>query len=393
MQDLSAQEFAASIMVDEDLAGFLSAIVEDDAFLAEAMAWSRARNLAPPPDIVSSMLRRDVLGLARFSPPRFSGSALPPRHWLPVAIVPASRRIAVDWAWLGPEPLRASFYESEIRRALALPFNRTFRYRIGLDDLIAQADALDSLRPDGFIFHMSRCGSTLVAQILATLDDAIVISEAPPIDGALQFGRGAHPADAARMLRAMVIAFGRKRSGREHRYVVKLDCWHTLALPVFRRAFPDVPWLFLYRDPVEALVSQMRQRGMQTVPQYLPPAFYGIGAAEGASQEDYCARVLAAICRAALDHRGLGGGLFLNYRRLPEAVFTAVLPHFGLTADDEEQAAMLRVARQDAKAPGLPFANDAEAKQRAATDLIRRAAASHLNEIYARLETICGGLA
>ncbi len=100
----------------------------------------------------------------------------------------------------------------------------------------------------------------------------------------------------------MVAAFGRKRSGRERHYVVKLDCWHTLALPLFRRAFPDVPWVFLYRDPVEVLVSQMRQRGMQMVPQYLPPGFYGIADTDATMDEDYCARVLGVICRAALDH-------------------------------------------------------------------------------------------
>ena len=82
----------------------------------------------------------------------------------------------------------------------------------------------------------------------------------------------------------MVAAFGRRRGGRERHYFIKLDSWHTLALPLFRRAFPSVPWVFLYRDPVEVLVSQMRQRGAQTVAEIIPPSFYGIDGSDGHAQ-------------------------------------------------------------------------------------------------------------
>ena len=228
--------------------------------------------------------------------------------------------------------------------------------------------------------------------MLAALDDSIVVSEAAPIDAVVQLGRGLPEDDAARALRAIVAAFGRKRGGRERRYFVKLDCWHTLALPLFRRAFPAVPWIFLYRDPAEVLVSQMRERGSQMVPQFFPPDFFGIAAAETIAAEDYCARVLAAICRAVLDHRHLGGGLILNYRQLPDAVWTAMLPHFGMSCSGEEQDTMRRAAAYNAKSPGMPFTGDSEGKQRAITAKVRDAAARHLGEIYERLEFCARGL-
>jgi len=268
-----------------------------------------------------------------------------------------------------------------------------FRYRTGLQDLIAQAETADSLEPSGFIFHMSRCGSTLAAQMLAALSDCVVISEAAPIDAVVQLGRALAPEDAVRALRAMISAFGRKRAGHERRYVIKLDCWHTLALPLFRHAFPDVPWVFLYRDPVEVLVSQMRQRGVQMVPQYMPPSFFGLDAAGYLMDEDYCARVLGVICRAVIDHheigrQDLGGGLILNYRQLPDAVCSAILPHFGMACGDEERQRMRQIAQQDAKSPTLQFAADTDRKQREATDKIRLAADRHLGEIYNRLEAL-----
>ena len=383
------QRFTAIVVGDADLATRLAAIEDGVAFIAEAVRSAREHDIVLPEESLVDAAQRDPLGLARLSAPSLAGPALPPRDWLPMAVAADSGAMTVDWAWFGPEPLRASFYEDDIRRALRLPFNRAFRYRTGLADLVARAETLDSRAPDGFIFHMSRCGSTLVGQMLATLPDSIVIAEAAPLDAVLQLGRGSDDAAAARALRAMVLAFGRRRSGRERRYVVKLDCWHTLALPVYRRAFPDVPWVFLYRDPVEVLVSQMRQRGMQMVPQFFPPSFFGIGDEDSRLDGDYCARVLAAICRAVIEHQHLGSSLFLNYRQLPDAVSAALLPHFGISCNEEEQEAMRRVTKQNAKSPGMPFTGDAEVKQRAATATDRDAAARHLGEIYDRLESLC----
>jgi hypothetical protein len=375
-------------MADEALAASLAAVEDATAFIEQANRCAQAHDIVLAEASLLSAARPDVLGLARWSQPPLVGSSLPPRHWLPIAVAPASGTIAVDWARFGAEPLRASFYEEEIRRALGLPFNRVFRYRTSLHDLIAHAETAESLAPSGFIFHMSRCGSTLAAQMLAALSDSIVISEAAPIDAIVQLSRGLSDEDAVQALRAMIAAFGRKRGGKERRYVIKLDGWHTLALPLFRRAFPDVPWVFLYRDPVQVLVSQMRQRGMQMVPQFLPPSLFGIAANEATMDEDYCARVLAAVCRAVLDHYQMGGGLVLNYRQLPDAVCTAMLPHFGISCGVEERQRMRQAAQQDAKSPSLPFAGDTDAKQRAATDKIRRAAARHLGEIYDRLEAL-----
>jgi hypothetical protein len=382
------QDFATLLMADAALAAHLAAIEDGAGFIAEVMRSAEERGIALSEIDQGAAAQPDVLGLARWSPSAFAGPSLPPRDWLPVAVAAEPGTAFVDWAWFGAAPLRAPFYEHEICRALRRPFNRAFRYRTGLPDLIAQAETPDTLAPDGFIFHMSRCGSTLAAQMLAALDDSIVVSEAAPIDAVLRLGRGLPEDDAARALRAIVAAFGRKRTGREKRYFVKLDCWHTLALPLFRRAFPAVPWIFLYRDPAEVLVSQMRERGMQMVPQFLPPDLFGIAEADGTLDENYCARVLGAICRAVFDHRGLGGGLMLNYRALPEALWTAVLAHFGVSCSDAERDAMRRTATCNAKSPGMPFAADAQAKRQAATAKVRGAAARHLGEIYDRLESL-----
>jgi hypothetical protein len=52
----------------------------------------------------------------------------------------------------------------------------------------------------------------------------------------------------------MISALGQARSEVPDRYLIKLDAWHIRRLPLFRAAFPDVPWIFTYRDPAEVLV-------------------------------------------------------------------------------------------------------------------------------------------
>lgn len=163
-----------------------------------------------------------------------------------------------------------------------------------------------------------------------------------------------------------------------------------MALPLFERAFPATPWLFLYRDPVEVLVSHIRQRGSQMVPELTPAQLYGLDDFNGVPDEDYCARVLAAICRAAAGHLGDGKslGIAVNYRELPDAVQSRILPHFAVACGEDADAAMTRVARQDAKSPQVAFAGDSADKQRDARPALRAIVELHLAAVYRRLEAL-----
>jgi hypothetical protein len=383
-------QFAALILADEALAARIAGAADTDLFIACVIQEAQARSLTLSTRMLRALTQYDPIGLSRWTTRAVQGATWPPRQWLPVQVVMQDGQVAVDWAYFGVAPLTAPFFEDLLRPAIGRPLNRLFRYRTVLDDFLAGAAQADALAPDGFIFHMSRCGSTLVAQMLATLPQTVTISEAAPIDAVVQIGRlwpqvseGRH----VELLRAIIAAFGRRRTGRERHYFIKLDSWHALALPLFRRVFPDVPWVFLYRDPVEVLVSQMRQRGIQMIPEFVPPALYGID--EVGDRNDYCARVLAAICAAAARQAAEdGSGLLVDYRELPEAVGDRVLPHFGIRADASERAAMMAAAAFDAKAPGQVFANDIAAKQQEATPALHAMAERHLGHTHRRLVTL-----
>lgn len=383
--------FRRLLLANEALQAALGDIENPDIFAARAREAAQSFGIVLSQHELSAALRPDPLGL---SPPAAGAESegWPPGGWLPVDVARTSDwRAVVDWAYFGTERLDAPFFEMSARRARLRPFNRLCRWRTDLDRFIKTAEFGASPTPQGLIFHMSRCGSTLVAQMLAASARNVVLSEAPPIDAMVrlhELRRDASEEDRRRALMAMVAALGRKRSGDDSSCFLKLDSWHSVALPLFRRAFPSTPWLFLYRNPVEVLVSQMRARGMQTVPGMLPMDLQGADADAAIGSEEFCARVLARSCTAAIEHFALGGGLLVNYDELPEAVFSKILPHFGVSVDDDEVGAMRGASLRDAKAPHSGFASDGEEKRRAATQRTRDAAELCLADAYTALESL-----
>ncbi len=373
--------FRTDVMADAPIQQRLAEQHDAAEFTRIAIEWATARGIAITADDLQA--RPDPLGV--LGRPPHIGTGWPPAQWLPVRV--ALDDPGVDWCHFAGERLAESFYADTVRHIRARPFNRLIRCRTPLDAFVDAAR--DGLAPDGFVFHMSRCGSTLVAQMLAAVPDHIVVSEAEPLDGIVQlplFLPGTSGERHVEALRAMIAALGRDRTGRSRRYFVKLDSWHARALPLFRRAFPDTPWIFLYRDPLEVLVSQMRQRGAQTMPGVLPPQVFGFAPGEEEIPEvDYVARVLGRICEAAIDGLGLGGGMLVDYGELPGAVLDRILGHFGAEPDAGERALTQATARRNAKAPATTFDGDGQQKRRDADDATRAAAERHLADVYARL--------
>lgn len=372
----------AMVLPDPALQDELGDIEDFAVFAARLAEAARARDLDLDAEAVKDLL---------YAPPRppLVDGFKPSPGWLPVDLAQIDAPATVAWLRFGRRRLTESFFHDSVTRQRHLPFSRLFGVRTPLGDLAAWADALPAREPAGLIFHMSRCGSTLAAQMLAASPANVVLSEAAPINAIV---RRADLDDEAKvaLLRAMVAAVGQARNG-ETRLFLKLDCWHSLDLPLFRRAFPDTPWVFLYRDPVEVLVSQTRRRGVQMVPSLVPPSTFGIDLPDGVPSDDYCARVLAAVCGGAARHYPAGGGRLVNYRQLPEALFTEVLPHFGVTSSEAESQAMRAATVRDAKTPEQAFAPDAQDKQQAATPALREICERRLADVYGRLEALRAG--
>lgn len=389
MSAVPATAFAAfRRLVIEEPAAFarLQAESDPDAFAGRAVLCGAERGLRFCAEDVKAALQ-----MARSAGPESTASAAGLAGWTPVRLFWANGEPQVEWCRLGSTSFTEPFFEQTVSRALRNPAQRLFRRRTPAAALEELGDSGLGLAPTGFIFHESRCGSTLVAQMLAALAQNIVVAEAPPLDQVLL----AHLRDSRVIrsqrlawFRGMVAALGQRRRGDERNYFIKFDCWHALELPLIREAFPDVPWIFLYREPVEVLVSHERQRGPQMIPGLLDPRVFGIDfcSVGEMSLNEYGARALARIRAAALSQVQRGGGRLVNFTQLPGALWESPGATFGIDWTPEDVARMRDTSRANAKTPCLVHVDDRAEKQRAATAEIRRLADLWLGAIHARLE-------
>jgi hypothetical protein len=368
--------FEAMLFDDATLQQSLAELRDPEAFVAACVEAAAARGIALQPEALAGRVRPDPLGIdALLSPPPLR-AAPPAGDWLPVAVAPAAgSALRVEWAHFAGAPLDDAFFAVSAQKARARPFNAAFRCAT---ELVAD----EGQAPDAIIFHQSRSGSTALSRMLAAWPGAVSLSEPLPVDAVLRL---AGEAERAGALRAILAPFGRRAERSGGPFIVKADAAHSLFLPVFRAAFPATPWLFLFREPTEILVSQMRAPGAIVVPDMADGGVFGIEAAARASAEDYCARVLARIGEAALDHRGLRGGLFVDYAAFPDAVVDRILPHFGLKPDAEARSAMAKALAMDAKHASRPFVSDAGDKRRDAGAPVCRAAEAWMRPVYERL--------
>jgi hypothetical protein len=89
--------------------------------------------------------------------------------WMPFRAGWSNGAIAVDWCHLGTRRFADPFFHQRIARAMSEPFNLAFRQRTSIEPL---SQLPQGVPVAGFIFHMSRCGSTLCTQALAALPNA-----------------------------------------------------------------------------------------------------------------------------------------------------------------------------------------------------------------------------
>ena len=308
--------------------------------------------------------------------------------WIPFRIRADAGRHMTDWCYLGEDVFDDPFFEQTIQRCLRKPFNQLFGQETPIETLLDWRDVQPGLTPTAFIFHGSRCGSTLFSRMAAVLPRTVVISEAAPIDDVLR----ARVPDSQRIewLRALLSALGQPRRGDERHLFVKFDAWHAIDLSLVQRAFPDVPSVFLYREPAAVIASQMRMPGLHMVPGMLDPSVIGLDPPRvlQLDREEYCARMLSALYAAALAAGAGGRVMLMNYTQLPEAASLQLLEWCGRTASHDAREGLHGVAQFDAKTPSLPYDATDVSTRPAPSQRAIDMAARFVGPQYAQLESI-----
>lgn len=311
------------------------------------------------------------------------------KGWTPIRISWRDGRPEVDWCHTEGIEFDDPFFEETVQRCFRHPYRLLFRRRTSLETLAAVAEDVPH-PPGGFVFHQSRCGSTLVMQMLAAHGTVRVLSEPGPVESVLAAAvEGVCGFDR---LVPLISVLGQGGCGKRA-WAIKFDAWATVEIDRILQQFPGTPWVFLYRDPTEILVSQNAHRGFHMIPGALPPHRLGLEADRESltslSAPTYGAMVLARIAAAA--HRALTApgsrGLAVDYQQLPDAAFD-IAAHFGICVDQQEQQAMAAAAGRDAKNPVLEFVPDTVRKQNAASAAVRNAVRAEAQPWYDRLRAL-----
>jgi hypothetical protein len=254
--------------------------------------------------------------------------------------------------------------------------------RTPLTDAVVAELQRNALPIAGLIYHLSRSGSTLTAAACGAWPGTRVVDESVALNEALAAER-AEPDPNHLLLRAVLAALAGPGAGAE-RVVIKLDPWHILALPELQSVLAGVPWLFVYRDPLEVLVSHARQPGSHVVPGALSEVWFGSG--PGGNGLEYGARILGLLCSAVLPQAT--SEALLNYDELPGALMTRVPQRFGFDPQAVDQETLATVFAYDAKRPHERFSSDSARKRAAATPEIAEVAERWIGAQYRSLEGI-----
>ena len=326
--------------------------------------------------------------------------ALTLRGWRPVRLYWDGAQVIVDWARLGDAPLRAPFYQESLKPLLGTPFNQAFRRQTPLEVLLAWHAQSPGMAPCLLVFHVSRCGSTLFPQALAESAHHLAMSEPPPVDFLLRealVNGWLSPAQAIAALRAWMSAWAQRSDAASpalQSASLKIDAWNTGQAPLLMQAWPEALPVFLTREPLAVLVSQMQERAFYLVPGAFGPTFGlpGLSLLEQATMppEQYCARMLGRIYADMARVADPAQALVLDHAQLPEAIEQLVLPRLSWQPDAKAMQALRERLSRHGKRPHEPFAQDTDNKHAKANAALRALAeqwmATHYQQLRARCE-------
>jgi hypothetical protein len=290
--------------------------------------------------------------------------------WTPVALDLEASTPWIEWGNFGTLRFTEPFFDETVSLwAAGDPPPRLVRTAL---DVLVVLDQAPSLEPSGLIFHLSRCGSTLLTRLLRQIPGSIVISESELLNRVLLASPELADEDTrVRLVRLLIRAFGRRRLGDERHYVLKLSGWHVRFVSLFRRAFPETPFLWLQRRPADVIMSLLAAR-----PYWLSDETTSI-----VEPAETCARVLEALFNEALQARS-EFDLTIDYADLPDAAWTVVAPLFRMTPSTSDIGRMRAEARYDAK---ISVPTDFARDRRAIPEVVQQLAAQALNPVYQKL--------
>lgn len=282
-------------------------------------------------------------------------------HWLPYRYHAKSRTIH----WCLPAGHATEPFQDETisRYRQTVLLNQFITPKTSLASLDIQAQAVQTITPAGFIFHLSRCGSTLISGCLSELDTSCVFSESPVLteillDPTLTETSQKHYLQQLVDLQASVFP-------TRPDVVIKWNAWDIFRWALIRAIYPRVPVIFLVRNPVEILASHQRSAGRHMSGDSVLAAHYPELAPPVKDENilDFRVRVLAALLAAMEKHCHEISVKIVDYVQLDLNKIYALCNYFAVAPSSEARLSVARRMNVNAKSLGQSFSGDSEQKR------------------------------
>lgn len=309
---------------------------------------------------------------------------------IPVATGSRGGALRLRWLLAKPSKFRDDpLLGSVFSRLIDLSLQRS-AVESDLDTLIRYAGVRTARPPRGFVFQVSRCGSTLLCSLLGAIPGSVALRE-PEVPATLLWHWANSPENAelyGDAFRASILALGRlARAGCPYFVKFSSGCIHSVG--DVRSVFPNVREVFLYRDPLEVIVSNLKQPYQGWI---WEEKLTGVPAAQASEccVAELIARAIGRKLAAMAEAYRPDQTLLLNYSEIDHSLPARLAHFFGITLTDEVEAGMRQRLSIDAKhaAGRKPFVPDGHAKRRAASSRIRQLCQRFAEPQYEMLEAI-----
>jgi hypothetical protein len=292
----------------------------------------------------------------------------PLKNWIPYKLAISEGQLNCHWLNTRSLSFTEPFFEDTISKCLSMMSNPRFKSASDLPMISHWADELPPVEPAVIIFHISRCGSTLLSQLLAIVPQHIVLSEVPIFDQILRLPLTYNEFDEKSvdiLLASAVKFYGQNKlqdAGIGSSLFIKADCWHLFFYEQLRKLYPQTPFIVLYRRPEAVFRSHSKQPGMHVVRSIIEPSLFGFepGSPVFETAETYMAAVIEAYLKKGLalaeaDHNYL----LLNYEEGPMQMIRKMAAFANIPLSTEELAIMEERSQFHSKNPGQRFSEEA----------------------------------
>jgi hypothetical protein len=322
-------------------------------------------------------------------------------RWLPIGLTLTSNERLARWIDFGTTRIQEPFFADTVEKLLSQK-PRVAEKRTQLRAVIEAAKGLTPIPAPGIIIHISRCGSTILSNALRLNEAATVLAESAQV-GALLDPQMASRLTAAEgptfhqeLLDSILRLYAAQADGSNSAIVLKCHALNILYACFIRSLWPTAPIVIMIRNPVEVIVSNLRNPSpwIKAISEpSLAREYLGEPSGRQMPVEELCSRGLGAFCHCASEIAHTGCRV-IDYSNLDAEAIRDLGEYLGVklppTHDQRFQDIMRRYSKDVSRR--RIFSDDTRLKHEIASSELRQAAERWAFPAYVRLRDASGAI-